>query len=53
MSGPTPDGAPIEDYAEALPETAQPTAPEPEEDLGHLLPQDAWDEVVRAAEEQR
>ena len=53
MTQRTPDGAPIEDYDYALPETAQPTAPEPDEDAGHLLPQDAWDEVVRAAEEQR
>lgn len=40
----------IEDYARALPETAQPTAPEPEEDAGHLLPQEDWDTVVRAVE---
>ena len=48
---PTPANPPIEDYDTALPETAQPTAPEPDEDVGHLLPQEAWDEVVRAAEE--
>lgn len=44
---------PIEDYATAWPETAQPTAPEPAEDDGHLLPDDAWAEVVAAAEADR
>jgi hypothetical protein len=53
VTAPTPDGAPIEDYAEALPETAQPTAPEPDEDTGHLLPAEDWQRVVRGAEEDR
>ena len=53
MTQPTPDGAPIEDYDTAVPETARPTAPEPVEDAGHLLPQEAWDEVVRDAEADR
>lgn len=43
---------PIEDYAEAWPETARPTAPEPEVDAGHLLPEDAWARVVADAEGQ-
>lgn len=51
MSQPTPDGAPIDDYAEALPQTAQPTAPEPDEDAGHLLPAEDWRRVVAGAEE--
>lgn len=53
MSQPTPDGSPIEDYDVALPETAQPTAPEPDEDAGHLLPADVWATVVAAAEGDR
>lgn len=53
MSAVPPYGVPLEDYAEALPETAQPTAPEPEGDAGHLLPQAAWDAVVRDAEARR
>lgn len=46
----TPDGAPIEDYATALPETAVPTAPQPPGDDGHLLPDDDWATVAAAAE---
>lgn len=41
---------PIDDYDRALPETAQSTAPEPDEDDGHLLPQEVWDEVVKTVE---
>jgi hypothetical protein len=33
---------PIEDYATAWPETAQPTADEPAGDPGHLVPDDVW-----------
>jgi len=50
MSDPrTPDGAPLEDYATALPATAQPTASEPDDD-GHLLPDEVWAKVVADAE---
>lgn len=41
---------PIEDYAQAWPLTAQPTATEPAEDTGHLLPDEAWQRVVADAE---
>jgi hypothetical protein len=41
---------PIENYATALPETAQPTTEEPQEDAGHLLPADVWAQVVAAVE---
>jgi hypothetical protein len=47
---PTPGGEPIEEYATALPQTAQPTAPEPADDGGHLLPDDVWATVVADAE---
>lgn len=40
----------IEDYATAWPQTAVPTAPEPEGDPGHLLPEDVWAAVVASAE---
>lgn len=49
----TPDGLPLEDYATALPRTAQPTAGEPAEDAGHLLPEDEWAKVVADAERDR
>lgn len=41
---------PIEDYATAWPQTAQPTAAEPDEDPGHLVPDDVWAAVVAAVE---
>lgn len=41
---------PIEDFAMAWPETAQPTAPEPLDDPGHLLPADVWAAVEATAE---
>lgn len=41
---------PIEDYATAWPETAQPTAPEPTDDPGHLMPDADWAAVVAAVE---
>jgi hypothetical protein len=43
----------IEDYAQATPETAQATAPEPTDDAGHILPADAWAAVVAAVEGSR
>lgn len=43
---------PIEDYAQAWPETAQPTADEPTEDPGHMLPDEVWARVVAGVEVQ-
>lgn len=44
---------PIEDYATAWPQTAQPTADEPRDDPGHLLPDEVWSAVVADAEVNR
>lgn len=45
-----PADPPIEAYAVAWPQTAQPTAPEPQDDPGHLLPAEDWAAVVAAVE---
>lgn len=49
MSDPTGEDS-IEAYAIAWPTTAEPTAPEPDGDDGHLLPDAAWSDVVAGAE---
>lgn len=41
---------PIEDYAQAWPQTAQATAEPPPGDPGHLVPDDVWTAVVADAE---